>query len=173
MALWGIYQNSFSARKDCWPYGASIKIHLVLESIFDLTGYLWKVCFMMMMNYFCKVVDQQKASNLFSSQNHCQSFLPSQISDMHEQDLSLSRTWVQPGFVKGSCVISDNDYTVTPPVILTNTTDWLERVWLKYRLSLYLLTILQRFLLCDVSVLVKFHSNSTVPTILGKIFGKK
>ena len=34
-----------------------------------------------MMNYFCKMVDQQRMLSLISSQDHCQRFSPSQISN--------------------------------------------------------------------------------------------
>ena len=37
---------------------------------------------MMMKNYFCGMVDRQKAFSLISSQDHCQKSSPSQISDM-------------------------------------------------------------------------------------------
>ena len=37
---------------------------------------------LMMINCFCKMVDQLKAFSLISSKDHCQRFLPSQISDM-------------------------------------------------------------------------------------------
>ena len=36
----------------------------------------------MMMNCFCNMVDQQKASKLIFSQDHCQRSSPSQISYM-------------------------------------------------------------------------------------------
>ena len=36
----------------------------------------------LMMNCFCDMVDRQKASNLISSQGHCQRSSPSPISDM-------------------------------------------------------------------------------------------
>ena len=37
---------------------------------------------MMMMNYFCGMVDRRKAFNLISSRGHCQRSSPSRISDM-------------------------------------------------------------------------------------------
>ena len=37
---------------------------------------------MMMKNYFCGMVDQQKEFSLISNQDHCQKSSPSQISDM-------------------------------------------------------------------------------------------
>ena len=36
---------------------------------------------LMTMNYFCGMADRRKAFSLISSQNHCQRFSPSQISD--------------------------------------------------------------------------------------------
>ena len=36
---------------------------------------------MMIMNYFCGMIDQQKILNVNSSQDHCQKFSLSQISD--------------------------------------------------------------------------------------------
>ena len=50
---------------------------------------------MMMMNYFCGMVDRQKMFSLISSRNHCQRSSPSQISDTPQarfepaQNLSL------------------------------------------------------------------------------------
>ena len=36
---------------------------------------------LMMVNYFCGIVDRRKAFSLFSSRDHCQRFSPSLISD--------------------------------------------------------------------------------------------
>ena len=41
---------------------------------------------MMMMNYFWGIVDRQKALSLIYSRDHCQRFLPSQISDTTPAD---------------------------------------------------------------------------------------
>ena len=42
--------------------------------------------FVELMNYFCGMVDQRKAFSLISTQDHCQRFSPSQISNMPQAE---------------------------------------------------------------------------------------
>ena len=66
-------------------------ISMSLET--DLLFISWNLIMMMMMimNYFCGMIDQQKTLSLNTSRDHCQKLSLSQISDTLQARLNLSR----------------------------------------------------------------------------------
>ena len=59
---------------------------------------------MMMMNYFCGMVDRRKAFSLISSRDHCQRSSPSRISDTPLAGFEPAQN-LSSGFVEGSCAV--------------------------------------------------------------------
>ena len=51
---------------------------------------------MVMMAFFCRMIDLQNFSSLIFSRNHCQTFSPWQISNIWTKDLNLHNTEVRP-----------------------------------------------------------------------------
>ena len=66
----------------------------------------------MMMNYFCGMVDQQNALSIFFSQDHYQKFSPSQISDTSRSEFEPSQSLSSNLSVLDSKLIS-NLWTVS------------------------------------------------------------
>ena len=58
----------------------------------------------MMINSFYVMVDRQDALSLISSWDHCQRFLPSQISDTPRTGFEPAQS-LCPGFVEGNCAV--------------------------------------------------------------------
>ena len=57
--------------------------YCILETMLHQNMHIFLFTKMMMMkNYFCRMIDQQKVLSLTSSQDHCQRFSPLWISDM-------------------------------------------------------------------------------------------
>ena len=75
---------------------------------------LSKVVIMMMMNYFCGMVDRQKAFSLISSRNHCQRYSPPRISDASRAGFEPAQS-LSSGFVEWSCAVV---ITTTPRYLL-------------------------------------------------------
>ena len=69
---------------------------------------------MMMMNYFCGMVDGQKAFSLIFSQDHCQRSSPLWISDKPQAGFKPAHNLIS-GFIKWSCAVV---ITTTPQHIL-------------------------------------------------------
>ena len=59
---------------------------------------------MMVMNYFCGVVDRRKAFSFISSRDHCQRFSPLQISNMLPAGFEPAQN-LSSGFVEWSCAV--------------------------------------------------------------------
>ena len=59
---------------------------------------------MMMMNYFCGMVDQWKVFTFISSRDHCQSFSPSRISNMPWARLESAQN-LNSDFVEWGCAV--------------------------------------------------------------------
>ena len=68
----------------------------------------------MMMNYFCGMVDRQKAFSLISSRNHCQRYSPPRISDTSRAGFEPAQN-LSSGFVEQSCAVV---ITTTPRYLL-------------------------------------------------------
>ena len=68
----------------------------------------------MMMNYFCGMVDRQKAFSFISSRNHCQRYSPPRISDTSRAGFEPAQN-LSPSFVEWSCAIV---ITTTPRYLL-------------------------------------------------------
>ena len=67
------------------------------------SGVTWckKICQhirFIMMNYFCGMFDQRKATSLISSRDHCQIFSPSQISDTSQEGFELAHNLISGFF---------------------------------------------------------------------------
>ena len=56
------------------------------------------------MNYFCGMVDQRKAFGLISSRDHCQRSSPSPISNMPQAGFEPAQN-LSSGFVEWSCAV--------------------------------------------------------------------
>ena len=75
-------------------------------------SYAFKVCsksvseirYMMMMNCFCCIVDQQKEFSLISSQDHCQRSSPLQISNMPRTGFEPAQN-LSSGLAEWSCTV--------------------------------------------------------------------
>ena len=78
---------------------------------------------MMMMNYFCCMVDRRKAFSPISSRDHCQRSSPSQISDTPR---ARFETCAEPEF-RLRCMklcSSNNHYTTEPTFSEKSETTW-------------------------------------------------
>ena len=62
------------------------------------------------------MVDRRKALSLISSQEHCQRFSPSQISDTPRAGFEPAQN-LSAGFIEGSCAVV---ITITPVLVETS-----------------------------------------------------
>ena len=67
-------------------------------------GIFWHMVMMMMMNYFCGMVNRRKAVNFVFRQDHCQRFSPSRIFDMPRAGFEPAKN-LSSGFVEWSCAV--------------------------------------------------------------------
>ena len=58
----------------------------------------------MLMNWFCGLVDRRKASSFISSRDHCQRFSPSRISDTPRAGFEPAQN-LSSGLVEWSCAV--------------------------------------------------------------------